>query len=275
MKLEGRVALVIGAASGIGRACAEACAQDGATVVVADIDEPAGRDVAATITRAGPGSFARIDITDERSVEHVVRGTVREFGRLDVLITSAGASTTGDNRWQRSVDLFLNGPFYACKYALEEMERGGGGAIVNIASVAGITGSLAGNIDGTGYPSAKHGVVGLTKTIALAYAKKNIRANAICPGYVRTALTRTLHETRRWWRRPDQRQDPRPHGAVGRADGDRKGRRVPRVRRRVLCHRSGARGRRRHDGALRCPTARMMDLLRRRAVVGRRRLMPR
>ena len=195
MKLEGRVALVIGAASGIGRACAEACAQDGATVIVADIDEPAGRDVAATITRAGPGSFARIDITDERSVEHVVRGTVREFGRLDVLITSAGASTTGDNRWQRSVDLFLNGPFYAGKYALEEMERGGGGAIVNIASVAGITGSLAGNIDGTGYPSAKHGVVGLTKTIALAYAKKNIRANAICPGYVRTALTRTLHET--------------------------------------------------------------------------------
>jgi NAD(P)-dependent dehydrogenase (short-subunit alcohol dehydrogenase family) len=196
MKLQGRVALVVGAASGIGRACAEACALDGAAVVVADIDESSGKDVADTIQRGGStSSFARVDITDEQSVEQAVRGTVGEFGKIDVLITSAGASTAGENRWHRSIDLFLKGPFYACKFALEEMERNGGGSIINIASVAGITGSLAENIDGTGYPSAKHGVVGLTKTIALAYAKKNIRANVICPGYVRTELTRSLYDT--------------------------------------------------------------------------------
>jgi NAD(P)-dependent dehydrogenase (short-subunit alcohol dehydrogenase family) len=196
MKLQGRVALVIGAASGIGRACAEACAQDGAVVVVADIDEAAGKDVAATLQRGGHvASFTVVDITDEKSVEQAVRATVHEFGRIDVLITSAGASTAGENRWHRSIDLFLKGPFYACKYALEEMERSGGGSIINIASVAAIAGSLTESIDGTGYPSAKHGVVGLTKTIALAYAKQNIRANVICPGYVRTELTRSLYDT--------------------------------------------------------------------------------
>jgi NAD(P)-dependent dehydrogenase (short-subunit alcohol dehydrogenase family) len=196
MKLRGRIALVIGAGSGIGRACAEACAQEGAVVVVADIDEVTGNEVAASIrSSGGSGSFAGVDITDERSVEHVVQGTVGEFGRLDALITSAGASPAGENRWQRSVDLFLAGPFHACKHAVEAMERNGRGSIVNIASIAGITGGLAGDVDGTGYSSAKHGVVGLTKTIALTYAKKNIRANVICPGYVRTQLTRRLYDT--------------------------------------------------------------------------------
>ena len=123
--------------------------------------------MAATLQRGGHGaSFVAVDITDEKSVEQAVRATVHEFGKIDVLITSAGASTAGENRWHRSVDLFLKGPYYACKFALEEMERNGGGSIINMASVAGITGSLAENIDGTGYPSAKHGVVGLTKTIA-------------------------------------------------------------------------------------------------------------
>ena len=195
MKLQGRVALVIGAASGIGRACAEACAQDGAAVVVADIDEITGTNVAAMI-RSGGGvaSFVAVDITDERSVEQVVRSAAHDFDKIDVLITSAGASTAGENRWSRSIDLFLRGPFYACKYALEEMERNGGGSIINMASVAGIRGALADNVDATGYPSAKHGIVGLTKTIALAYANKNIRANVICPGYVRTELTRSLYD---------------------------------------------------------------------------------
>ena len=196
MKLQGRAALVIGAASGIGRACAEACAQDGAAVVVADIDESTGKEVVAGIQAGGgSASFAAIDITDEKSVEQAVRGTVHEFGKIDVLITSAGTNISGENRWHRCVDLFLKGPFYACKHTLEEMEQHGGGSIINIASVAGITGALVDSVDATGYASAKHGVVGMTKTIALAYAKKNIRANVICPGYVRTELTRGLYDT--------------------------------------------------------------------------------
>jgi NAD(P)-dependent dehydrogenase (short-subunit alcohol dehydrogenase family) len=91
--------------------------------------------------------------------------------------------------------MYLQGPYDACRLALPEMLRRGKGAIVNIASIAGVTGGISRTIEETGYASAKHGVVGLTKTIALAYAKQGIRANALCPGYVRTPMTAMLHES--------------------------------------------------------------------------------
>jgi NAD(P)-dependent dehydrogenase (short-subunit alcohol dehydrogenase family) len=163
MKLQDRVTLVIGGASGIGRATAEVCAAEGARVMIADVNEGGAKAVAAGIGAQG-GSVAVVtcDITAEDSVRGAVDATVSEF---------------------------------ACKYSLERMERDGGGAIVNISSLAGVTGSIAGSIDETGYPCAKHGVIGLTRTLALAYAQKNIRVNAVCPGYIRTALTRPLYET--------------------------------------------------------------------------------
>ena len=195
MKLKNRVALVVGGASGLGRASAEACAEEGATIVVADVNEAGGHDVVSGIRAAGgSASFVATDITDEPAVQQAVQAAVQEFGRLDILITSAGAEAS-HHGWHFAIDLYLKGPYYACKYALEEMERGGGGVIVNIASLSGVTGSMAKTVDGTGYPCAKHGVIGLTRTIALAYAKKNIRANAICPGYIRTDLTRPMYET--------------------------------------------------------------------------------
>jgi NAD(P)-dependent dehydrogenase (short-subunit alcohol dehydrogenase family) len=197
LKLTGKVALVFGGASGLGRASAEACAEEGAKVMIADIDDEAGERVVSVIAeRQGTAAFVRSNIIDEDAVRRAIRETVARFGKLDILVTSAGSeSPDRATKWNFALDLFLRGPFYACKYAVEEMERNGGGSIVNIASVAGVTGSLGSSVDDSGYASAKHGVVGLTRTIALTYAKKNIRANALCPGCIRTPLTRSLHDT--------------------------------------------------------------------------------
>jgi NAD(P)-dependent dehydrogenase (short-subunit alcohol dehydrogenase family) len=107
---------------------------------------------------------------------------------------STSSRPNGD-RWRHMVELYLTGTYYACKHALAEMERAGHGAIVTIASVAGLRGSIAGGIEETGYPAAKHGVFWMTKTLALAYAGQGIRVNAICPGYVKTSLTAALYET--------------------------------------------------------------------------------
>lgn len=195
MKLTDRVGLIVGGASGIGRACAETCAAEGAAVVVADLDQRGGNDVVDGATAAGgTAAFVSTDITDESSVSSAVATTVERFGAIDFLVTSAGGAPTGDDAWPLYLDLYLKGPFYACRHALPEMVRQGRGAIVNVASIAGVTGGIGQSIEDTGYASAKHGVVGLTRTIALIYARQGIRANALCPGYVRTQMTRRLHE---------------------------------------------------------------------------------
>jgi NAD(P)-dependent dehydrogenase (short-subunit alcohol dehydrogenase family) len=195
VKLNGRAGLIVGGGSGIGRACAEACASDGASVVVADLDVDRGTAVVDGITAAGgTATFAAIDITDEESVRGAVGATVDAFGAIDILVTSAGGSPRGDHAWERHLDLYLKGPYFACKHALPEMVERGGGSIVNVGSISSVTGALAQNVEGSGYASAKHGLVGLSKTTALAYAKHNIRVNVVCPGYIRTELTRSLYE---------------------------------------------------------------------------------
>lgn len=195
VKLQDRVALVFGGASGLGRASVEACAADGARIMIADINEAGGKEVVSLLRAAGgEAAFIATDLTDEEAVANAVRQTVTEFGRLDILITSAGADPAR-HEWHYAVELYLKGPYYACKHALAVMERAGGGVIINISSLAGVTGALTTNVDRSGYGSAKHGVMGLTRTIALTYAAKNIRANAICPGYIRTPQTHALHET--------------------------------------------------------------------------------
>lgn len=198
MKLENRVTLVFGGASGLGRASAEACSEEGASVMVADLNEEGIADVVSGIlAHGGSATGITTDITDESAVRRTVQSTVRELGKIDILVTSAGGTTGSDasGAWHAAIDLYLKGPFYACKYAVDEMERAGGGVIVNISSLAGVTGGISSSVDATGYPCAKHGVIGLTRTIALAYADKNIRANAVCPGYIRTGMTKHLYET--------------------------------------------------------------------------------
>jgi len=190
-----RVGLVFGGASGIGRASAEALAAAGEAVVIADPNEAGGKETVARVVDAGgSASFVTTDITDEAAVQRAVVTAVEEFGRLDTVVTSAGANAAGEDAWHRAIDMFLKGPYYASRHSLPELERSGGGVIIHIGSISSIRGSLAGEVDKTGYPSAKHGLVGLTKTLALAYGAQNIRVNAVCPGYIRTGLTKHLHE---------------------------------------------------------------------------------
>ncbi|SFG46875.1 NAD(P)-dependent dehydrogenase, short-chain alcohol dehydrogenase family [Novosphingobium sp. CF614] len=196
MKLSGKSALVIGGSAGLGRACAEACAAEGASVMIADINQPAAEAALAAISAAGgTASFILTDGTDDAAVSASVNATVAQFGGLDILVNSIGGGrSAGDAGWHQAIDLFLKSSYYACKYAIAEMEKRGGGSVINIASIAGVTGSVATDVMTTGYACAKHGVVGLTRTLALAYAKKNIRVNVICPGYFKTEMTPMIHD---------------------------------------------------------------------------------
>jgi NAD(P)-dependent dehydrogenase (short-subunit alcohol dehydrogenase family) len=196
MKLAGRVALVVGGASGLGRASSEACAEDGAKVLIADINKAGGEAVAAAIrAKGGTASFVKTDATSEDAIKAAVEAAVREFGKLDILVNSAGLRDPDvPMDWHASIDLFLKGPYYACLHGVPEIKRAGGGAIINISSLAGITGGVQKTVEATGYPCAKHGLVGLTRTLALAYAKDNIRVNAVCPGYIKTGMTQDMHQ---------------------------------------------------------------------------------
>jgi len=196
MKLSGKCALVIGGSAGLGRASAEACAAEGASVMIADINHDAAKAAIAAIrTAGGTTSFIHTDGTDDTAVKAAVDATVAEFGGVDILVNSIGGGRTADDAgWHRAIDLFLKSSYYACKYAIAEMEKRGGGSIINVASIAGVTGSIATDAMTTGYACAKHGVVGLTRTLALAYAKKNIRVNVICPGYFKTEMTAMIHD---------------------------------------------------------------------------------
>lgn len=195
-QFENKVAMVTGAGSGIGEAIARRMGEEGATVVVADLNEKAARQVAAAIERDGGTAVAvQQDVSDPASVEKSVEFAVQKFGRLDVAVNNAGI--TGDlaptadyslEGWDKVIAVNLSGVFYGMKYEIPAMLRSGGGSIVNIAS---ILGSVAAR-DSAGYNAAKHGVVGLTKTAALEYSKDGVRVNAIGPGYIDTPLLNAL-----------------------------------------------------------------------------------
>lgn len=191
--LAGRVCWVSGGGSGIGAATVLALAASKAKVVIADVNDagfPALRDEATA--RGGEVSFSHVNILDDASVRASFDGVMARYGKVDVVVNCAGrTSVDHDDDFERNVDMFLLGTWRAMRASLPLLQRGGGGSIINIGSIAGVTGSIG----PTGYGPAKHGVVGATKDAALKYAGDNIRANVICPGYIATPMTARFQPT--------------------------------------------------------------------------------
>lgn len=187
-----RVALVTGAASGIGLACAHTFASGGARVIVADRHREPGEQAAAAIRAAGgQASFVEVDVADAASVQAMVDATLAAHGRLDIAINSAGVvgprNTTdryGLDEWHSVIGINLTGVFHCLRAQMPAMIAGGGGAIVNLASILGSVG-LPGTV---AYTASKHGVVGITRAAALDCAQQGLRINAIGPGFIETPM---------------------------------------------------------------------------------------
>lgn len=190
--LDNKVALVTGAGSGIGLAVAELYAKEGARVIVSDINEEHGNQAVEKIrANGGDAAFVKADTSNAEDVEALVKKTVEVYGKLDIACNNAGIGgeqeLTGNyslDSWRKVLSVNLDGVFYGCKYELEQMEKNGGGVIVNMAS---IHGTVAAPLS-SAYTAAKHAVVGLTKNIGAEYGQKNIRCNAVGPAYIDTPL---------------------------------------------------------------------------------------
>ena len=192
LEFEGKVALVTGGSSGIGKACVLSFAQKGAKVVVADIDEENGKSVVEKIKGdGGEAIFVDVDVSDHEAVKKMVEDTVDAFGRLDYAVNNAGIggaqADTGEyeiENWLQVIDINLNGVFYCMRYEIPQMLENGGGAIVNMSSILG-TDAFEKT---SAYTASKHGVIGLTKTAALDYAQRGIRVNSVGPAFISTPM---------------------------------------------------------------------------------------
>ncbi len=200
-RLAGRVAIVTGAASGIGAAIAARYGAEGARVLVVDIDETRGRELAEKLEGA---EFQRADVSSANEMSAVVETARTHFGGLDVLVNNAFATSFGrvedlsDEAWRHTQRVSLDGVFYGMRAALPLLVARGGGAIVNIASISGLGGD-----EGLGaYNAAKGGVINLTRTVALEVADRGVRVNAICPGLIDTPALQGV------WAQVPQRREP-------------------------------------------------------------------
>ncbi|MDE0483854.1 MAG: glucose 1-dehydrogenase [Candidatus Poribacteria bacterium] len=198
MRLKDKVAIITGAASGIGKATAKLFAEHGAKVVVADIDENGGNQTVTDIQDAGNEAiFIQTDVTIKADTEQMVAQTLKNYGKLDTLLNSAGiamrlpVAELPEEDWHRCLDVNLNGVFLCAKAAIPAMQKNGGGSIINMSSIYGIVGADV----RAAYVASKGAVTNLTRGMALDYAEDNIRVNCICPGFVETPLVAGVIKT--------------------------------------------------------------------------------
>ncbi len=201
MNLTNKVAIVTGGSSGIGKSIVELFVREGAAVVVSDLDQDKGERVAGEIRDVGgKAMFVKANVAEPADSERTVKAALDKFGRLDYACNNAGIggeqNPTADmsvEGWQKVISINLSGVFYGMKYQIPAMLKGGGGSIVNIASILGQVGFA----NSSGYVAAKHGVVGLSQNAALEYSSKGVRVNAVGPGFIHTPMIESMEEDKK------------------------------------------------------------------------------
>jgi len=197
MRLKDKVALITGGASGIGLASAERFLKEGAKVAIVDVSKAKGEEALARLKPLGEVAFIEADVAKASDAQRMVAETEKAFGGLDILFNNAGVFEaedrsvldTSEEVWDRVIAINLKGVFLGCKYGIPALLRRGGGVVINTASFVALMGAAVPQI---AYTASKGGVLAMTREIAVEFARKNIRANALCPGPVETPLLREL-----------------------------------------------------------------------------------
>jgi NAD(P)-dependent dehydrogenase (short-subunit alcohol dehydrogenase family) len=220
-RLDGKVCVITGAGSGIGKASAIRFGAEGGRIACADVVEETGRATAAEIAAAGgEAEFFAVDVTDPASVQALYDAVERRFGAVHVLLNNAGVLLPGDvsvldtdlDTWNRVLAINLTGVFLCCKLGIPKLLAAGGGSVVNMGSISGLVGSATSQI---GYAASKGGVIAITRDIAVEFARRGVRANALCPGPVETPLALQLYADEAAWQR---RQVHIPTGRLGKPE---------------------------------------------------------